>query len=73
DIDKSATSYTFAPNGITFDDDPKQEFINLHAAEQDRKYVANDKNTFPHQYKYTIRVMQGTVACPAYDPWLYNN
>ena len=73
DLDREAVGYTFAVNGIAFDDDPKQEFTNLHAAEQDRKFVANDKNTFQHAYKYTIRVMQGTLACAPYDPWIVNN
>lgn len=73
DLGNDAAGYTFAANGIAFDDDPKQEFADLHGAEQDRKFVAKDKNTFQHTYKYTIRVTQGTLACAPYDPWIVNN
>lgn len=73
DLDGDSAGYRFARNGIAFDDDPKQEFTNLHAAEQDRKFVGKDRNTFPQKYKYTIRVMKGALACAPYDPWIVNN
>lgn len=73
DIDSGAPGYTFAPDGIAFGDDPGHDFVNLHSAEQNRKYVGNDKNTFPRSYKYAIRLMRGAEACPVYDPWIVNN
>jgi hypothetical protein len=64
---------TFAQNGIAIKDDAQGEFDRGHLAEQDRKFIVHDKNTFPKTYKYIVSVKQGGAACRPLDPSIINN
>ena len=73
DIASASPTYTFAPNGIVVKEDKQEEFTGGHVAEQDRKFILHDKNTFKKDYKYTVNVKQGSAACRPLDPTIANN
>jgi hypothetical protein len=73
DIDPASTGYTFPANGIFVKDyDPTREFSDPRRANQNTKFMLNDRNGFARDYAYGINVMKGSTACPTYDPWIIN-
>jgi hypothetical protein len=64
--------YTFPEDGIVIRDDQKNEFTDPRRAEQNRKFIWNDKNSFEKTYKYSIKVMNGAAACAPLDPGIIN-
>lgn len=70
--DIATSDYAFDTNGIVVEHDQKQEFSGGHIAEQGRKFVLNDKNSFSQTYKYDVHVKSGDQVC-SIDPWIYNN
>ncbi|HEX8739023.1 MAG TPA: hypothetical protein VF925_02650 [Casimicrobiaceae bacterium] len=70
DIDTSG--WAFNGTGIVVQRDDRQEFSGGHVAEQGRKYILHDKNSFTKQYKYEVHVKSGDQVC-SLDPWVFNN
>ena len=70
DIQKG--DYVFADTGIVVERDDQLEFSGGHVAEQGRKYILHDKNSFTQKYKYEVHVKSGDKVC-SLDPWIYNN
>ena len=70
--DIATSGYVFDGTGIVVEHDDRQEFSGGHIAEQGRKYVLNDKNSFTRPYKYDVHVKSGDQVCSV-DPWIYNN
>lgn len=73
DFDPASKGYTFDKSGIDVKGDRRGEFGNGHVAENGRKYILHDRNSFSETYKYDVNVLRGGVACPVADPWIYNN
>ena len=68
-----SSGYTFTASGIVINEDPRNEFSGGHLAQQDTKFILNDKNSFPRTYKYTVNVKRDTTTCPPLDPSIANN
>lgn len=65
--------YAFPQDGIVIGDDANHEFTDPRRAEQDRKFIWHDKNSFAKSYKYSIKVLNGATACPPLDPGIINH
>lgn len=64
--------YTFPDDGIVVGDDAGSEFSGGHTADHGTKFQINDKNSFSKTYKYTIKVLKGSIPLAPRDPTIAN-
>ncbi|MGC1816973.1 MAG: hypothetical protein WA900_04885 [Casimicrobiaceae bacterium] len=72
------SSYTFAEgNGVFIkpNDNPPDQIVRPTQPQNGRLYILHDKNSIKgatYTYPYGVQLMNGSTACPVYDPWIVN-
>jgi len=69
--DIQTSGWTFAPANAIEIHNPGNKFTDKGGANQGRRHTWQREQADGAQYKYTIRVTNGTVTV-AWDPWIVN-
>ncbi|HEX6795993.1 MAG TPA: hypothetical protein VF304_19300 [Casimicrobiaceae bacterium] len=71
----NSPGYTFADPGIVVGTDSTHEFVDGQIAQQGKKYILLDKNTFARNdpYPYEIKVLHDGSPCVTVDPGIINH
>ena len=71
DVGSANNGYSFAANGIVFDD-PQGEF-DCQVVSSGKSFKCSNKHSKAGDYKYTVNVVRGSTSCIPLDPMIIND